>query len=84
MTREEAREILDSFIMEDIDNNHNFSEDTHKITWVGMNFAVLEISTGTIHTFKLTIGDSDLSVQQWTKAFEKQEWIEEGQVVNSD
>jgi hypothetical protein len=74
MTREEALDILDCFIFENIDNHHNFSEDTHSITWHGLHFAVLEHATGQVQTFKIEYTLSDLPVEKWKKLAEDQEW----------
>lgn len=76
MNRERAAEILDLFLFEDIDNNRNYHEDTHDITFVGNHFAVHERESGIIHTFKIELVPSDLPVSDWITAFEEQEWIE--------
>jgi hypothetical protein len=76
MSRIKAAEILDLYLFENIDNNYNQYEDTHDITWVGNNFAVLEITTGVIHTFKVVFTDTDLPENRWQEAFNEQGWNE--------
>ncbi|QJD50775.1 hypothetical protein KNV00_gp025 [Streptomyces phage Bmoc] len=77
MNRERAQEILDLFLFEDVYNNINHHESTHDITFVGNHFAVLERSTGIIHTFKVSFEPSDLPANEWIDAFNDQEWLEE-------
>lgn len=84
MNRHQAREMLRRFILEDVDNNLLYEADTHSITWIGSHFAVLERATGKIFTFKLALQNSDLPFRQWYDEFVAQEWIEEGEVANSD
>ena len=77
MDRERATEILNLYLFEDVLNNRNHYEDTHDITYVGDHFAVLERSTGVIHTFKVVFEPSDLPANEWIDAFNDQEWLEE-------
>lgn len=76
MNREEAEEILDLFLFEDVCNNRNHHEDTHDVTFVGNHFAVRERQTGVIHTFKVEFTASDLPANLWIEEFYNQEWIE--------
>lgn len=76
MNRAEAAQILDLYLFENIDNNRNHYEETHDITWVGNNFAVLERATGLIQTFKVVFADTDLPENEWQAAFDDQGWNE--------
>lgn len=84
MKRHEAREILRLFLLEDVDNNRQYHEDTHDITWIGNHFAVRERATGKIFTFRLTLQNSDIPFKTWYDEFVSQEWIEEGEKVDQD
>lgn len=84
MNRPQAREILRLFLLEDVDNNRNFHEDTHDITWIGSHFAVRERSTEKIYTFRLALQNSDLPFRTWYDEFVAQEWIEDGEVATND
>lgn len=76
MTREEAENILGLFLLEDIDNNRQYHEDTHGITWIGNHFAVIEYATGDVFTFRVTLQNSHLSGVTWKEEFERQGWNE--------
>ncbi|QNN98278.1 hypothetical protein SEA_LILMARTIN_27 [Streptomyces phage LilMartin] len=75
-TREGAEQILSLFLLEDVCNNRNHYEGTHEITYVGNHFAVLDIRSGEIHTFKVNLVPSDLPANEWIDAFNGQEWLE--------
>jgi hypothetical protein len=75
MNREEAEGVLDDFLFRNIQNH--YSEDEYAVTWVGMNFAVLERATGRIETFKVQFTESDLSPKRWVIAFTEQEWYDD-------
>ncbi|AXH67225.1 hypothetical protein SEA_WOFFORD_28 [Streptomyces phage Wofford] len=75
-TREGAEQILSLFLFEDVCNNTNHYEGTHEITYVGDHFAVREIRSGEIHTFKVVMVPSDLPASDWVTAFEEQGWLE--------
>ena len=74
MDREEALEILDCFLFEDIINNRNPYEERSKITYAGDHFAVLDTETGEVHKFKMQFVESDLPEDEWNQVFEDQEW----------
>lgn len=76
-TREGAAKILGMFLLEDVDNNRNFYERTHEITFVGNHFAVYCRDSGSIHTFKVELVPSDLPANEWIDAFNGQEWLED-------
>lgn len=81
MNREKAAEVLNYFLMEDVDNNRLGSyEDEYEITFVGgiedaMHFAVRHVDTESIHTFKVVFEPSDLPVSTWIEEFEGQGWL---------
>jgi len=75
MTREGAAQILSLFLLEDVDNNRNYYEGSHDITFVGSHFAVRCRDSGIIHTFKVDLVPSDLPAHEWISAFEGQEWL---------
>jgi hypothetical protein len=84
MTREGAAQILSLFLLEDVDNNRNYYEGSHDITFVGNHFAVRERATGKIFTFRLALQNSDMPFKTWYDEFVRQEWIEEGEKVDQD
>lgn len=76
MKREKAAEVLNYFLMEDVDNNRLGSyEDDYEITFVGDHFAVRHVDTESIHTFKVVFEPSDLPVSTWIEEFEGQGWL---------
>lgn len=72
MNTERARQVLDTFLFEDIVNNTNYSENEVGITWEGEYFLVYEYATGKQHKFKVTIEDAP--DYDFTKAMRDQEW----------
>lgn len=76
MNREKAEEVLNYFLMSDIDNNRlDGYEDDYEVTFVNDHFAVRHVDTESIHTFKVVFEPSDLPISEWNQAFEDQGWL---------
>lgn len=71
---EDARQVLDLFLFEDIVNNANHAEDEWDITYEGDNYVLRDRETGHLFHFRV-----DIVEHEWdsTKARADQEWDEE-------
>lgn len=74
---DEAMDVLDSFLFEDVLNNQNFSENEWAITWVGNDYVLFHYATGKIFNFCVSIGPGTLTPEEIRQAGDDQEWFED-------
>lgn len=75
--RQEALDILDCFLFEEINNNRNPCEDDWAITWVGNDFLLRHYDTGEVFNFRVEISPGTLTPEEIKQAGDDQEWWDE-------
>ena len=75
--RDEAKDVLDSFLFEDINNNRNPDEDSWSITFMGDEFLLRHWETKQLFNFRVNISQGRLSKDQIKQMGESQEWFNE-------
>jgi hypothetical protein len=73
---DEAQQVLDTFLFEDILNNRNYSEDSWDITWKGDEFLLLHRKSGKMINLSVVIEPGNLSEDEKIELANDQEWFD--------